>query len=134
MQKRGIADHFNFGQSENDLNGLNESSVDWNLIMTVPNHAPDLTYVQVGSPSEGHIDAIGEDTGAGADAAAAKKGGGSTPSGGGTTSGSGGTTGTGTATGQGTTTTVLHDIPIHWQTLNPPTGNTALPTDTYFGQ
>jgi subtilisin family serine protease len=28
----------------------------------------------------------------------------------------------------------LHDVSIHWQTLNPSTGNTALPTDTNFNQ
>ncbi|MBR1179840.1 S8 family serine peptidase [Bradyrhizobium sp. KB893862 SZCCT0404] len=50
-----------------------------------------------------------------------------------TTSGSGPTTSGGT-TGQGTTTFVTHDIPVHWQTLNPPTGDSAPPTDTYYIQ
>jgi subtilisin family serine protease len=71
----------------------------------------------------------------------AAKGSGGTKSGGGggTTSGSGGSTGgggtgSGTTPGQGTTTTTYHSIPLIWESLNPPTGDSGVPTDTYFSQ
>jgi subtilisin-like proprotein convertase family protein len=138
MQKRGITDHFNFGLSDNDPAGWDNSAVDWSMIVGASNAGAHLGLDWAGA--EAHAGVSGnEDASGGPDAAAAggKKGtGGGTSSGGGTTGGggttTGGTTGTGTGTGQGTTTTVLHDIPIHWQTLNPPTGDTGLPTDTYF--
>ena len=66
---------------------------------------------------------------------ARKSGGGSTggTSGGGTSGG--GTTGgggSGTTPGQGTTTTNFQTVTILSPSLNPPTGNNATPTDTYF--
>src|SRR5947208_9204929 len=148
MQKRGIADLFHFGNSDNDQALLDASSGDWNLILTATNAAVEIAPVgfdfaslHVGAGTGVHFGTLpdfaggsgNEDASGGADAAAAggKKGtGGGTTSGGGTPPPSG--TGSGTSTGQGTTTTVFHDIPIHWQTLSPPAGDTTLPTGTYF--
>src|SRR4029079_13808778 len=61
--------------------------------------------------------------------------GGDTTSGGTTGGGTsgGGTTGGGTTTG-GTTTSTFPSVTTLWPTLNPPTGDAALPTDTYFSQ
>ena len=149
MQKRGIADLFNFGNSDNDQSPLDASSSDWSLMLTASNAAAEIASPGFDVVSL-HAGAGAEDASAGPDAAAAggkKGGGGGTTSGGGTSGGgtttgggttggtTGGTSGGGTTgTGQGTTTTVLHDISIHWQTLNPPAGDSALPTDTYFIQ
>src|SRR6266404_6794471 len=157
MQKRGIADLFHFGNSDNDQTLLDAISGDWNLVLAANNAAAELAplgfdfaFLHAGAGTEVHFgtppgitDGLSEDASAGPDAAAAggkKGGGGGTTSGGGSTGGTtggttgGGTTGgtTGTSTGQGATTTVLHDIPIQWQILAPPTGDTTLPTDTYF--
>jgi subtilisin-like proprotein convertase family protein len=138
LQKRGITDHFNFGLSDNDPNGLDVGAVDWTVIAAassagLENAGLNWAGGEAGTGVSGNQDASG-----GPDAAAAggKKGTGGGTTSGGTTSGggttTGGTTGTGTGTGQGATTTVLHDVAIHWQTLNPPTGDSTLPTDTYF--
>src|SRR6266404_5235454 len=135
MQKRGIAD---FGHLDNGLNGLDDSIVDWSMIVAASNAGLEISssgwgldFGQTGAPPVIITDGVSEDASGGPDAAAAggKKGGGGTTSGGGTPTG-GGTTGTGA--GQGTTTTVLHDIPIQWQTVDPPTGDTGLPTDPWF--
>jgi subtilisin-like proprotein convertase family protein len=142
MQKRGIADLFHFGNSDNDQSLLDAVSGDWNLILSATNAAAEIAPLGFGTLPGFAGGSGNEDASAGPDASAAggKKGGGGggTTSGGGTSGGTtgggtsgGGTTG-GTTTGQGTTTTVLHDIPILWQTLNPPTGDTGSPTDTYF--
>jgi len=135
LQKRAITDHFNFGLSDNDPNGLDTGAVDWTVIAA----ASSAGLESAGLNSEAGMGVSGNgDASGGPDAAAAggKKGGGGGTTSGGTTSGggttTGGTTGTGTSTGQGSTTTVLHDVAIHWQTLSPPTGDSTLPTDTYF--
>jgi subtilisin-like proprotein convertase family protein len=162
MRKRGFADHFSFGHFDNDPSGSDASAGVWNVIVAPTIGGGDLRPgigLDIASVvSEGHPAAVSlRDRGSsddavsdGPDGAAAggKKAtgggttassGGTTTSGGGTTSatGSGGTTsGTGTTTtvGQGTTTTVLHDIAIHWQALEAPTGDSGVPTDTYFSQ
>ncbi len=138
MQKRGIAD-FNSGHLDNGPNELDDSAGDWSAIVAASNAALEtsplgwgLNFGHTGAPPVIITDGESEDASGGPDAAAAggKKTGGGTTSGGGTTGG--GTTGGTTSTGQGATTTVLHDISIHWQTLNPPTGDSTTPTDTYF--
>lgn len=146
MQKRGFADHFNFGHFDNDPFGSDASAGVWNLIVAPMNSAEVLppgvgldiaSVVSGGHPAAPIFDGGSSDDGAsfGPDAAAAggKKttGGGTTTSSGGTTSGTG-SGATGSTPGQGTATTVFHDIPIHRQALNPPTGDAALPTDPYF--
>jgi hypothetical protein len=145
MQKRGIAD-FNFGHLDNGLNGFDDNTVDWSLMgvasnAATPRWARGLDFasrIAAKDPTTPVLavitDGLSEDASGVPDAAAAggKKGGGGTS--GGTTGGGGTTSGgtMGTGAGQGTTTTVLHDIPIHWQMLNPPTGDSALPTDPYL--
>src|SRR3954470_9114340 len=131
MQKLSIADQFTLGQFESNPFPSDTATNDWNL------EAASTATAYAAEVHSGALPVIGssdEDGSAGPDAAAAggKKGGGTTSGGGGTTTG-GGTTGTNT--GQwGTTTTVFHDVPIHWRILNPPTGDAGLPTDTYFSQ
>jgi subtilisin-like proprotein convertase family protein len=145
MRKWGFADNSNGGHSEVELRGTDDSYLDGNLIVPASTGAPfdngpDFAFVQAVSAADTNshvppLDSVIDRGAEGPDAAAAggKKtgGGGTSTSGGGTTSGTGGTTSS-TGTGQGTTTTILHDIPIYWQILNPPTGDTTLPTDTYF--
>src|SRR6476646_9328366 len=114
MQKRGIADLFHFGNSDQDQGLLDAISGDWNLILTATNAAAtiappgfDFASLQVGSGTEVHFvtlpgitDGLSEDASGGPDAAAAggkKGGGGGTTSGGGTSGG--GTTGGGTTGG-----------------------------------
>src|SRR5438045_5888309 len=103
MQKRSIADQFNFGCPDKDANSLDTGASDWNLIVAASNAAAEIAEVHFNALPV--VGSSNEDASAGPDAAAAggKKGGGGT-TGGGTTGG--GTTGS--STGQGTTTTVLH--------------------------
>jgi hypothetical protein len=128
MQKRGIADLFHFGNSDNDQSLPNAASGDWNLILTATNAAAqlaplgsDFAFLHAGAGTEVHFGTMpifaggsgNEDASGAPDAATAggkKTTGGRTTSGGGTTSDSGSGT---TSTGQGTTTTALHDVPIH---------------------
>src|SRR5437763_15157634 len=114
MQKRGIADLFHFGNSDNDQALLDASSGDWNLILTATNAAAeiaplgfDFASLHAGAGTGVNFGALpvfvggsgNEDAPGGPDAAAA---GGKKTTGGGTTSG-GGTTGTGSGTtGSGT--------------------------------
>jgi subtilisin family serine protease/subtilisin-like proprotein convertase family protein len=87
-----------------------------------------------GAPGQVAIEIDADFGGPDATAAGGKKGSGS---GGGTRGGttSGGTTGDGTTTsGTGTTTSSFPSLTTLWPTLNPPTGDTALPTDTNFSQ
>ena len=100
MQKRGITDHFNFGLSDNDPNGLDTGAVDWTVIAA----ASSAGLESAGLNSEAGMGVSGnEDASGGPDAAAAggkKDAAVARPAavarrGGGTTSG-GGTTGTGT--------------------------------------
>jgi subtilisin-like proprotein convertase family protein len=139
MQKRSITDQFDFGRPDNDANSFDTGSSDWSLTVATSNSAAEIAEVRFGSLPL--FDSSNEDTGPDAAAVGGKKGGGTTSGGGGTTTGGGGTTtgggttGGGTTvsgTGQGATTTVLHEITTHWQTLCPPTGDSTLPTDTYF--
>jgi subtilisin-like proprotein convertase family protein len=137
MQKRGFADHFSFGQFGNgDPNTAWDNLSEWPAITGTSNTSFALPPIWA-DPIPVTLDApplvseLAGDDAAGPDAMAAKKGGGGTTGSGGTTSGTGSGT-TGSSTGQSATTMVLHDIPLHWQALNPPTGDSALPTDTYF--
>jgi len=87
-----------------------------------------------GSPSQVAIVEVDADFG-GPDATAAggKKGGGGGTSGGSGGTTGGGTTGGGTTTGgTGTTTSSFPSVTTLWPALNPPTGDTGTPTDTYF--
>src|SRR5258708_36322812 len=101
MQKRGIADHFNFGLSGNDPNELNDSILDWSMIVAASNAGLEISssgwgldFGHTGAPPVIFTDGVSEDASGGPDAAAAggKKTGGGTTSGGGTPTG-GGTTG-----------------------------------------
>jgi subtilisin-like proprotein convertase family protein len=136
MRKR-VSEIYNGGHSDVELHGVDQNYFVVTSSGARPDHGPQLA-------ADFHSDAghsrSDDSFGNSPDAAAAggKKGGaGGSTSGGGTTGG-GGTTSvggtTGTVTGQGTTTAVFHDIPIHWQTLDPPTGDTTLPIDTLFSK
>src|SRR5258707_15819971 len=143
MQKRGIADLFHFGNSDQDQSLLDAISGDWNLILTATNAAAEIAppgfgfaFLRAGVGTEVHFgtlpgitDGLSEDASGGPDAAAAggKKGGGGTTRGGGTT-----VPPPPVVPPPPATTTGLPDIPIHWQTLAPPTGDTALPTHPYL--
>jgi len=50
MQKRGIADHFNFGLSDNDPTGWDNITVDWSMIVGRPMLA--RTWVWIGPASK----------------------------------------------------------------------------------
>ncbi|MHC2620518.1 subtilisin-like proprotein convertase family protein [Bradyrhizobium huanghuaihaiense] len=140
MAKRGVNDQYgNF--SEANANALEWEFIGLNIASA---HADSFAASTARSDSEVNDGSAAD---GGPEGFAAKKGGSGTGGGntstGGTgtsTSGSGtSTSGTGTTTssgttGQGSTTLVLHDVPTHWQTLNAPTGNSTLPTDSYFSQ
>jgi subtilisin-like proprotein convertase family protein len=153
MLKRGITDHSNGGFFD-ALYGTDDSTLDWNLVATASHGAAEIRPLDRGldlmSGTDSHpgvgsipaLDDVSDGGSAGPEAAAAggKKGtggGGGTTSGGGTTGGGGGTTGGGTTGGGGTTSTpsdIYPTIPIAWRMLNPPTGDSTPPTDTYFSQ
>src|SRR5260370_12087602 len=87
MQKRGITDLFNFGNSDNEQNLSDNISGDWSLIVGSANAAAEIGPLGFAPP----VFAGGsssEDASGGPDAAAAggKKGGGG-PAGGGTSGG-----------------------------------------------
>src|SRR5258705_12561383 len=125
MQKRGIADLFHFGNSDQDQSLLDAISGDWNLILTATNAAAEIAppgfgfaFLRAGVGTEVHFgtlpgitDGLSEDASGGPDAAAAggKKDGGGTTSGGGAPPG-GGTAGT--RGGQGTTPTQALSTPL----------------------
>src|SRR5258708_38993572 len=92
MQKRGIADLFHFGNSDNDQSLLDAVSGDWNLMLSAKNAAAEIaplgldfaslhtgagTEVHFGTPP-GLADGVSEDASAGphAGACGGKKGGG----------------------------------------------------------
>ena len=81
LQKRAITDHFNFGLSDNDPNGLDTGAVDWTVIAA----ASSAGLESAGLNSEAGMGVSGNgDASGGPDAAAAggKKGGGKTEGGG----------------------------------------------------
>src|SRR5260221_14110480 len=91
MQKRGIAD-FKFGHLDNGLNGLDDSIVDWSMIVAASNAGLEISssgwgldFGHTGAPPVIITDGVSEDASGGPDAAAAggKKTGGGTTSGGG---------------------------------------------------
>ena len=101
MQKRGIADLFHFGNSDNDQSLLDASSGDWSLTLSSTNATAeivplgfDFASLHAGAGTGVNFGSSNEDASAGPDAAAAggKKGGG----GGGTTGGGGTSSGGGT--------------------------------------
>ena len=55
MQKRSIAD-FNFGHPDNGLNGLDDSAIDWSMIVTASNAALEISPAAWGLDF-GHIGA-----------------------------------------------------------------------------
>jgi subtilisin-like proprotein convertase family protein/subtilisin family serine protease len=125
MAKRGITDHSN-GGFFGGLYGTDDSALDWNLMAAVlpPHRGPDLvSVVPIRS-----LDGVSEGWSSGPEAAAAggKKGGGGGTTSGGTTSGS----------GSGTTTSPTPDkypaITLIGHLLNPPSGDSTLPTDALF--
>ncbi|MBR0712173.1 S8 family serine peptidase [Bradyrhizobium liaoningense] len=130
MAKRGVNDQYgNFSEA-------NANALEWEFI------GLNIASANVGSMDtpavrQGHgIEmSFSASDGGGPESFAGKKGGGgATSSGttGGSTSGGSGTSGTGTTVGQGNTTTKLVAVTILSPTLNPPTGNSTLPSDTYF--
>ena len=128
MLKRGVTDQYgNFSEAnanavEWEFVGLNSASANGGSIDDPV--AAQATW----SATDGALAEAG-----GLEGFAVKKSGGGTTSGGtstgGTSSGSGGS---GTTVGQGTTTTSFATITILSPTLNPATGDSTLPTDTYF--
>lgn len=147
MQKRGFADHFGFWHFENDLSGWGASASLANLkvaplINTGPS-APGAGLEVASAVRESRaavpvfVDgSINKTVEEGPDAAGAGGRKGTAGSGGKTPGGSGsGSTGGSTDPGT-TTTTVLPNkspaVTVMWQPLNPPTGDSTLPTDTYF--
>ncbi|WP_256808801.1 S8 family serine peptidase [Bradyrhizobium sp. Bra64] len=135
MAKRGVNDQYgNFSEAnanalEWEFVGLNIASANVGSMDTPAAHAGDRgVEIEISTSDAGAPESF-----------AGKKGGGTTGGGttnGGTagtgTTGGSGTTGTGTTAGQGTTTTSFAAVTMMSPTLNPPTGNSALPSDTYF--
>jgi len=136
MAKRGVNDQYG------NFSGGNADALEWEFV-----------GLNIASANVGWMDipahhGLGSETslfasdGGAPEGWAAKKGGGATTTGGTTSGGtkSGGTTnvagtsGSGTTVGQGNTTTSFAAVTILSPKLNPPTGDSTLPTDTYFSK
>lgn len=143
MKKRGFADHFSFGNFDNDPFQLDARFANWNLIVApagISDSDRSLDFVPKGHDAS-PVFSDGSGNEAMSESPWAAAAGGKKPAGGGTTTTGGGTTTTGdgsTTTGGGTTTTTVVDVyptvTTTWRTLTPQQGDTTAPTDAYFSK